>query len=133
LNYSDVGLILEAVGFLFAFGTFRVLFYMLYEVLRREYIFYLYTKEMKTDPEYMKIKSSLKNIKDIWKFNMKNADDFRIAYNEAHLNKLTKGGEEHWPALKNILKLVGWALITIGLSFQHSYFNPHPPTIIFNF
>lgn len=123
MNYSDTGIILEILGFLFAFGIFRFRIYLLYETFRIVWMFILYVIRMDKHV-YKKIK--LYPIKKLLKFNKKILIDFLITYHDSHLHKLTSGGEERWPRLQKIVKFIGWMLITLGLVLQHSFFNSYP-------
>ncbi|MFY9299861.1 MAG: hypothetical protein WAO91_01555 [Candidatus Nitrosotenuis sp.] len=123
LNNNDFGILLEIIGFLFAFGTFRVSFYLIYELIRREIVFYTTMKSYKKTEEYKIRRSQLKTLGDMWRFNREFANEFSKEYHEKHWKHLANKGEERWPGLKNILKFIGWFLITIGLIYQFSIFQ----------
>jgi len=123
LTNSDLGIALEIIGFLFAFGSFRVWFYMVYEAIKREIIFRSYFKRYSKTEEYKSRRSNVTGIKGIWRLEREIANDWGVEYHKTHLSKLTGDEEKHWPALKNILKFIGWLLITIGLSLQFSIFQ----------
>ena len=96
---------------------------MIYELIRREIIFEQSMKSYKKTDEYKTRRSQVKSLGDMWRLNRKIAKEFSEEYHEKHWKHLAKKGEEHWPALKNILKFIGWILVTIGLVYQFSYFQ----------
>ena len=123
LNNNDFGILLEIIGFLFAFGTFRVFFYMFYELIRREIVYRKVWNNYKKTNEYKEKYSEAKSFKEAIQINRDFAKEFQKEYHEKHWKELAEMGEERWPALKNILKFIGWFLVTIGLIHQFSIFQ----------
>jgi hypothetical protein len=123
-NFADLGLFLQVGGILLGLSTTRYLFY--WGII----VWYLLGKMRDVVPT---IDFGHPPGSEFWLMYKIYRKIWMLEFKKYLHHLLNNENKEPQKIVSKVVMFVGVLIIIIGTMFHHSYFNPHPPTIIFNF